>query len=111
MQVPVYIDGMETGTLQVERRGQWTVIDVRVRDVGRVVRLTVYGERSYYLGVPVPDGDGLRLTRRLSPAEARRFPQTPRYAAERPVEASVQEHEPEPVVRRVLWLGGRPHYF
>lgn len=108
MGIPVYIDGETAGTLTVERRGQWTLIDVRMRNVGRVVRLTAYGERAFYLGVPVPEGDGLRLTRRLSPAEARRFPRTPDYAAERPAERT----EPEtPSRRRVLWLGGRPHYF
>ena len=108
MEMPVYIDGEAVGTLTVERRGQWTVADVRMRNVGRVVRLTVYGERAFYLGVPVPEGDGLRLTRRLSPAEARRFPRTPGYAAERPTE----RHEREtPSARHVLWLGGRPHYF
>ena len=108
MAVPVYIDGGEAGSLTVERRGQWTVIDVRIRDVGRVVRLTAYGEREFYLGVPVPDGEGLRLTRRLSPSEARRFPRLPEYAAEEPMKPPAPE---EPDVRRVLWLGGRPHYF
>ena len=108
MEIPVYIDGENAGTLNVERRGQWTVADVRMRDVGRVVRLTAYGERAFYLGVPVPEGGGLRLTRRLSPAEARRFPQSPEYAAEKPAERPVPE---ETAARRVLWLGGRPHYF
>ena len=108
MEIPVYIDGETAGTLTVERHGQWTVVDVRMRAVGRVVRLTVYGERSFYLGVPVPEGGGLRLTRRLSPTEARRFPRSPEYAAENPAKRPAPE---ELTVRRVLWLGGRPHYF
>ena len=108
MAVPVWIDGAEAGSLTVERRGQWTVAEVRMKDVGRVVRLTAYGERAYYLGVPVPEGDGLRLTRRLSPAEARRFPRWPEYAAEEPLPRPAPAEREE---RRVLWLGGRPYYF
>ena len=108
MGIPVYIDGEAVGTLDVGHRGQWTVIDVRMRNVGRVVRLTAYGEREFYLGVPVPEGDGLRLTRRLAQAEARRFPQKPEYAAEAPMSIPAPE---KPFARRVLWLGGRPHYF
>ena len=108
MSVAVYIDGEDVGSLKVERRGQWTVVDVRMRPVGRVVRLTVYGEREFYLGVPVPEGDGLRLTRRLSQAEAQRFPRMPAYAAEEPMAFAAPGELSE---RRVLWLGGRPHYF
>ena len=108
MEIPVYIDGEAVGSMTVERGGQWITVDARMRDVGRVVRLTVYGERAFYLGVPVPEGDGLRLTRRLSPAEARRFPRTPSYAAEKPAELPETEAR---AARRVLWLGGRPHYF
>ncbi len=111
MKIPVYIDGKEEGVLALERRGPWTLADVRVRDVGRVLRLTVYGERTYYLGVPVPDGEGLRLTKKLSPAETRRFPQAPRYAAEAPMERQRPTPEADHDTRRVLWLGGRPHYF
>ena len=107
MEVPVYVDGERVGTMTVERRGQWTAVDVRMRNVGRVVRLTAYGERAFYLGVPVPEGEGLRLTRRLTPAEAKRFPRQPDCAAERPEERPVRE----PPSARVLWLGGRPHYF
>ena len=108
MSVPVYVDGEEVGSLTVERRGQWTVADVRMRPVGRVVRLTVYGEREFYLGVPVPEGDGLRMTRRLTQTEARRFPRMPEYAAEGPQAFAEPGELP---ARRVLWLGGRPHYF
>ena len=105
MRIPIYIDDSEAGELLLGKSGRWTTIDARVKDVGRVLRLYVYGERSYYLGVPVPEGEGLRLTRRLSPLEAEGFPREPRYAAEREFPAQRVE------ARRVLWLGGRPHYF
>ncbi len=112
MEIPIYIDGSgeAAGTLRICRRNG-ILLDGRLPDPGRVVRLRVYGEREFYLGVPVPAGDGtgtLRLTRRLTPSEARRFPQKPAYAGERPLPRA--EPAPEPA-RRVLWLGGRPHYF
>lgn len=116
MRVPVCIDGEKMGELAIERRGQWTVLDARLPDLGRVVRLRLYGERGeFYLGVPVPEGEGLRFTRRLSPAEAARLPRRPRYAAESPVspaEPGPNEDGPAPSgPRHVLWLGGRPRYF
>ena len=107
MRVPIYLEGEEAGELTLERRGAWTLLDARLRDAGRVLRLTLYGERPFYLGVPVPEGEGLRLTRRLSAAEASRLPRTPTYAAEKPGDRP----EAEPTPARVLWLGGRPHYF
>ena len=45
MKLPIYIDGKEEGALTVERQGAATVMRADMRDVGRVVRLTVYGER------------------------------------------------------------------
>ncbi len=131
MQVPIYIDGKKEGRLDIERQGNMTVMQARLRDVGRVVRLSVYGEREAYLGVPVPEeGSGEQvLTRRLSPNAMRSFPREPAYAAEhrsdrhgpaqapgadRPKEYRREQREearPEGKARHVLWHGGRPHYF
>lgn len=108
MLIPVYIDGKEAGTVEIEKYDGQTVVEAAVRDVGRVLRLTVFGEKSFYLGVPVPEEDTLRLTRRLSPAEEGNFPEHPSYAAERPIETEAMK----PAGRRhVLWQGGKPHYF
>ncbi len=112
MRIPVYIDGKEEGFLIIERKGAFTVASAKLRDVGRVVRLRVYGDGEAYLGVPTPCGDGLCLVRRFSPREMLRFPAHPTYAAE-------QKREPEAAPeasedregRHVLWLGGRAHYF
>ncbi len=118
MQIPIYIDGKKEGALTVEREGPVTVMRGELRDVGRVVRLTVYGERAGYLGVPEPAEGRLRITRRLSPMEMNRFPQHPEYAAEGPLDRpapQTKRREPEeaaePARRHVLWMGGKPYYF
>ena len=112
MELPIYIDGKQAGTLTVRRDGDGALVEAVLGDVGRVVRLTVYGDGAYYLGIPVPEGGGMRLTRRLGPGELRRFPAEPAYAAEARMPADAREREPSrDRGRHVLWLGGRPHYF
>lgn len=115
MQIPIYIDGKREGTLAIERDGAATVMDARLRDVGRVVRLTVFGEREGYLGVPEPEDGQLRLVRRLSPNDMRRFPSAPEYAADSRMksgDARVPEPEKPPAGgRHVLWHGGKPYFF
>lgn len=133
MELPIYIDGKKEGVLTVERQGAATVMRAELRDVGRVVRLTIYGEKAGYLGVPEPDGGKLRLARRFSPAEMRRFPERPEYVAERPLTAQPSTEAAQSArnaperqvgggkqggaeeqggqVRHVLWMGGKPHYF
>ena len=117
MQIPIYIDGSREGTLTIQRQGPVTVMEADMRDVGRVVRLSVYGEKCGYLGVPEPEGGRLRLVRRFSPLDMTRFPQSPRYAAEKPMDrktaapAPQKPAEEQPVRRHVLWMGGKPYYF
>ncbi len=121
MVLPIYIDGKQEGELTVCRQGAVTVMQADMRDVGRVVRLTVYGERAGYLGVPEPEEGRLRLTRRFSPMEMARFPQHPQYAAEKPMPGKKQHEErPEKDTqkpnaqdggRHVVWMGGKPYYF
>ena len=117
MDIPIYIDGKKQGILTIEREGPVTVMTADMADVGRVVRLTVYGERSGYLGVPEPVEGRLRLTRRLSPAQMRSFPRTPEYAAEGPMEGQKTPPQAPSAPKEaeqgehVLWMGGKPHYF
>ena len=123
MVLPIYIDGKKEGELTVEHRGAATVMQARLRDVGRVVRLTVYGEKAGYLGVPEPSEGQLVLTRRFSPLEMNRFPRRPEYAAERPMEQGRPEEPaqsvpqkpqgefPQGAGRRVMWMGGKPYFF
>lgn len=111
MEIPIYIDGCRAGTLTIRRQSSLTRMDVRLADPGRVVRLRVYGEAGeFYLGVPAPEGGELRLTRRFTPAEMRRFPRKPRYAAEKRL-ARIPAEEEREAPRHVLWLGGRAFYF
>ncbi len=117
MQLPIYIDGTEEGTLTVERQGTMTVMRADLRDVGRVVRLSVYGEKAGYLGVPEPEQGRLRLTRRFTNLDMLRFPQRIEYAADRPLEGRPVPPGPEKTPeneepkRHVLWMGGKPYYF
>ena len=117
MDIPIYIDGKKQGSLTIEREGPVTVMTADMADVGRVVRLTVYGEKAGYLGIPEPSEGRLRLTRRLTPAQMRSFPQTPEYAAEGPMEGQKTPPQAQPAPKEaeqgehVLWMGGKPHYF
>ena len=119
MLLPIYIDGNQEGTLTVERQGALTVMRADMRDVGRVVRLSVYGEKSGYLGVPEPQDGRLRLTRRFTNLDMLRFPQRIEYAAERPLpgrnppppSANEKPREEPGEKRHVLWMGGKPYYF
>ena len=111
MDIPIYIGGEEAGRLTLEKRGALTEFRAELADPGRVVRLYVFGEREAYLGVPAPEEETgrLRLIRRLSPSELRRFPRVPEYAGECP---RAPEPEPWPGRKRhVLWHGGKPHFF
>ena len=117
MQIPVYIDGKQEGTLTIEQEDAATVMDARLRDVGRVVRLTVFGDGEGYLGIPEPEEPGqLRLVRRLSANDMRAFPAAPEYAADRRLTGrKTPEPAPKPQAeksgRHVIWHGGKPYYF
>ena len=105
MDYPVYIDGKRAGTLTVTWQEGAVTLSASLKNPGRVVRLTVFGEREAYIGVPQPENGLLRLEKRLTGEAARSFPQKPAYAAEHKTEL--------PAVKKlhVLWHGGKPHYF
>ena len=125
MELPVYIDGKEEGVLRVEQKGTYTIMTADLRDVGRVVRLTLYGEHAAgYLGVPEPANGRQHLTRRFSPLDMARMPQEPKYAADRPLEKPAALLPPPPEVthksrppkpvepkQHILWMGGKPYFF
>ncbi len=102
MEIPIYIDSERTGSVSITKDGTDTLVRARLRDPGRVVRLTLYGEGEAYLGVPVPSDGGLALSKRFRPGT---LPPAPEYAAEHP-----REKKKEPP-RCVLWHGGKPYYF
>ena len=113
MELPIYIDGLQEGTLLLEKQGAVTVVRAQLRDVGRVVRLHLYGEREGYLGIPVPEEGQLCLIKRLSPLDMKRRPQKPEYAAERPMSAKTElaRNTDVPQGKHVIWQGGKPYFF
>lgn len=106
MQLPIIIDGTRVGTLQLRRQGNCVRAEARLKDMGRVLRLSVYGEGEEYLGIPEPREGGMFLEKCL-----RRLPRNPEYCAERPRELPAEEKDEAPAPRRVLWQGGKAHYF
>lgn len=109
MQIPIYLDGREAGALTITERGPMTELTAQLDGVSQVVRLTVYGSdgESFYLGVPEPKEGGMILVRRITPAERKRLPEHPSYAAEKPVDIQPERKTP----RRILWLGGKAYPF
>lgn len=113
MQLPVYINAARVGDVTVTPQGRAWRAQVQMADVGRVVRLALYGRGGgVYLGIPEPDGrGGMSLTRVL-----RTLPEGAEYAAERD-NASPPEKPPDApeqksaAPRHVVWMGGRPYYF
>ena len=102
MEIPIYLNGGEAGRLTIGKQAGRIVLTARMRDAGRIVRLKLYGRgEPFYLGVPMPEAEGLCLVRRLTPTEAKRLPDAPAYAAETELEKP----------RHVIYFGGRAHYF
>jgi hypothetical protein len=91
---PIIIDGNVCGRLEVTREGLMTVFSAECEDVGRIVRLSVYGEDGAegYLGVMMPEGGKMVLRRAMSRSALDIFPQNITEAAE----AGRQRAEPEP---------------
>lgn len=116
MEIPIYIDDRQVGSLRVGKSGAYTVLRGEMEDVGRLVRLHVFGERDshIYIGIPEPEEEKLVLLRRLSAGEMRQFPKKPEYCAERrrpkgkPAEKSPEKPE---ALRHILWQGGKPYFF
>lgn len=104
MELPVYIDGERSGVMTVTETADGALVSARLRDPGRVVRLTVYGKGEMYLGIPEPAGGMLLLERRLDAGQAQLLPRNLAYAAE-------SRREDTRSYRHVLWQGGKPHYF
>lgn len=110
MQLPIIIEGEQAGVLGLCRQGRGFRAEVKMKDIGRVARLSVYGKGSVYLGIPEPREGVMTLSKTL-PA----LPPEPRYCAERPVErepaAPAAKEEPPERKRHRIWRGGKPYYF
>ena len=104
MDIPIYIDGRETGRLRMEKEGGHTLLRGEMEDAGRLVRLKIFGEREAYLGIPQPEGGRLVFCKKLTPREMAGFPKCPEYAAEerrKPrIEETKKEEFPEPEIKQ-----------
>ncbi len=112
--LPVYIDGKCVGQLALTPQGRVWRAQLRMQDIARVARLSLYGRSGcVYLGIPEPDGrGGMTLERTL-----RALPEGVQYCAEREAERQMEQKPeeagppPEKPPRHVVWMGGRPYYF
>ena len=83
MTYPILVDGHRRGTLKTEQEGLLRCFEGECEEVGRVLRLSVYGGgREGYLGVMEPKDGRLTICRRLTRHDTETFPSTIRYAAE-----------------------------
>jgi hypothetical protein len=105
MELPIYIDGERVGVLTIERENDGILALAQLRDVGRVVRLHLYGDSSFYLGIPEPEKGQLVLRRRIEGRAQNILPAHPAYAGEKP------QPLPNEGRQHILWHGGRAHYF
>ena len=97
MNVPILIDGQETGKLEICREGNYTLFRGRCADPGRLLRLSVYGgEKEGYIGVMMPEGGVVTVTKRCSRYELRNYPETIEYAGEAGQPPKKRETEPSP---------------
>ncbi len=99
MVYPIQGYAPEEGWLRLERAGLYTLLEARLPASGQLTRLWAVGRGGdrAYLGLLVPEGDGLYLRRRLSAAEMKKFPAELAYASTREPEAeTAAETGPEP---------------
>lgn len=85
MAIPVYLNGEPVGALSVIPEGLYTRVSLHLPLQEKALRLYLHsGEHTLPLGVPVPEGDMLTLTRRFSRSELGGFPLPPERADESP---------------------------
>lgn len=73
---PIIIDGALAGALRVTQEGRKTRFAAETKRLPGIVRISVYGGgKEGYLGVLVPEGDGMALQKCLSRDAMRGFPE------------------------------------
>lgn len=87
MKYPVFIDGIQKGTLNVTQDKLHLVFYAECEYTPELVRLSVFGKgRSAYLGLMEPKDNKLVLCRRKSRNELAGFPKPIEYAADKILE-------------------------
>ena len=95
--------GKSIGTLETTADGLYTVFTARCEQVLPRLRLHVFGETAHaYLGLMLPEGDGLYLRKRLSRLDCASLPSPILYAAEAaaPPDSSGWRPAPDGTLRR-----------
>lgn len=99
---PIYINGNKRGELRVYTEGLMTVFDARCDKANGLVKLYIFGvEGKAYLGTMQPQGNSLRLVRRLSRVGLKSFPKKLEYAADREIKTQEPEQNSD-----ILWRIG-----
>ena len=95
--------GKTIGMLETSADGLYTVFTARCEPVAPRLRLSVWGENAHaYLGLMLPEGDGLYLRKRLTRLECAGLPSPILYAAEAaaPPDSSGWRPAPDGTLRR-----------
>ncbi len=101
MDYPIYIQGKPCGTLFERDAGLYTVFEADCPRQSGLVRLWLHGGgQSALLGLLAPDGDRLRLSRRLSRREREALPPVIERVSDEPV---LKPPEPRETPRATGW--------
>ncbi len=81
--LPIVIDGVTAGSLELRREGAYMLCRGQVRWSGDVVRLWLYGEGTpSYLGVLLPEENGMaRIRKKFSMSDYAKLPHPLAYCA------------------------------
>lgn len=80
---PLYINGIENGSIKVYKDGLMICFEAECEDKGELVRLYIFGNgTSACLGTMQPVGNTLHLLKKLSRSEFNKLPQPIEYAAD-----------------------------
>lgn len=96
---PIMIDGEQCGSLAVEKEGLMTVFHARCDDPGKMLKLSVYGDREGYLGLMMPRDGALELRKSYTREGMKQFPGEILYAGPAGMEvpvATFSEKEEQP---------------
>ena len=95
---PIIIDGQESGSITVTHQGLYWIFTAKCEMQKSILRLSVYGDGAEgYLGVMIPESDGLSLNKKLSREALKDFPRIIDYAGksgEAPPKKNIEEDSP-----------------
>jgi hypothetical protein len=94
---PIILGGETSGEITVAREGLFWRFSAQCEPRGELVRLSLYGDgREGYLGVMAPFGETLRLTKKLSRAALRDFPEHITHGAQHGETGPIEQRPAQP---------------